>query len=393
MKAIDRDVVAQEYPPSKDGHIYFNSGCCGRKPQSVLDAMARAYERINTNPCHFTFRDTTTLDQARQAAASLLSTASENVLLAFSTTNALQIIMQSFLLKAGDELVTTDQEHGSLTTIARFLAETRGIVVRRHAIPVGEESSETHCRSLLSLVNERTKLVAVSEVVSYTGWRPNLDPLVQALNRLNVPFLADCAHGPGLIRCQPSRYPLWVGSAHKWLGAPNGSAVAYVAPSLAERLIPVNLGDTYYNVKDLNPADLSRLEGTGTADLAKWRGLTRAIDLHMSFGIDEVVQYQLDLAQYLRLRLKESLDPIFRISHLFANGAQECTSIVNFRFPPERIKTSNLQDYLWDEHNIAVQLDYLNIEPGHGMRISCHVSNSRQDVDKLIDALGKVVLK
>jgi len=393
MKAIDLDVVAQEYPPSKDGHIYFNSGCCGRKPQSVLEAMARAYERINTNPCHFSFRDITAVDQARMAAANLLSLPAENILLAFSTTNALQIIMQSFLLKAGDELVTTDQEHGSLTTIAQYLAETRGIVVRRHAIPVDEENSEAHCRSLLALVNERTKLVAVSEIVSYTGWRPNLDPLVQALNRLNVPFLADCAHGPGLIRCQPARYPLWVGSAHKWLGAPNGSAVAYVAPALAERLIPVNLGDTYYSKKDLNPADLARLEGTGTPDLAKWRGLTRAIDLHMSLGIDEVVQYQLELAAYLRERLIGSIDPIFRINHLFDNGAQECTSLVNFRFPAERLKVSNLQDYLWDEHNIAVQLDYLNVEPAHGMRISCHVSNTRADVDRLIDALGQVVLK
>ncbi|MBS2006988.1 MAG: aminotransferase class V-fold PLP-dependent enzyme [Cyanobacteria bacterium SZAS TMP-1] len=393
MQAEDRESVAAEYPSSDEGYVYFNSGCCGRKPLSVLDAMARAYERINTNPCHFTFRDTAHLDQARQAAANLLSVPREQVLLAFSTTNALQVIMQSFLLKAGDELVTTDHEHGSLNTIARYLSETRGVVVRRHAVPVDAEDSQEHCRRLLALVNEKTKLVALSEIVSYTGWRPDLSALVATLQKLDVPLLIDCAHGPGLIRCLPDKYPLWVGSAHKWLGAPNGTAVAYVSPSLAARLVPVNLGDTYYGVRDLNEADLSRLEGTGTADLAKWRGFTRAVDLHMSLGIESVVEYQRELARYLRAELKRSLYPVFRIDHLFESRPQECTSIVNFRFPRERLRVPNLQDYLWDRHKIAVQLDYLGVEPAHGMRISCHVSNTRADVDRLVEALNGAVLK
>jgi isopenicillin-N epimerase len=316
--------------------------------------------------------------------------------------------MQSFLLKEGDELVTTDQEHGSLRTIAQYLSETRGIVVRKHHVRSSRQldpdfdlksdakldnESTTHCQGLLSLVNEKTKLVAVSEIVSYTGWRPDLTMLAEELETKGVPLIADCAHGPGQMLCRPKRYPMWVGSAHKWLGAPNGTAFAYVRPDLAERLIPVTLSDTYYGKRDLNAADLSRLEGTGTGDQARWRGLTRAIDLHLSLGVEAVVQYQIELAKYLRHKLETTLGPQFRTSNSFESAPHECTSMLNFRFGPERLKVPNLQDYLWHDHKIAVQLDYLNIDPGKGMRVSCHVSNSKEEIDRLLNALASAVIK
>lgn len=397
MKTLDLQAVRQEYPPDKDGHIYFNSGCCGRKPQSVLDAMARADEKINTNPCHFTFLDNSPVDQARETVSQLLSVPKENILLACSTTNALQILMQSFLLRPGDELVTTDQEHGSLRTIAQYLSETRGIVVRRHAIDLARTAevgaSEHLCQGLLSLVNEKTKLVALSKIVSYTGWCPDLSVLARGLEARGVPLIADCAHGPGQMLCQPEGYPMWVASGHKWLGAPNGTAFAYVRSDLAERLIPVSLSDTYYAKKDANPCDLARLEGTGTSDQSRWRGLTRAIDLHLSLGSEAVVHYQLELAKYLRHKLEAGLSPQFRTEDLFDKEPQQCTSMLNFRFEPERLKVPNLQDYLWEEHKIAVQLDFLNIVPGNGMRVSCHISNSRDDIDCLLAALENVVIK
>jgi selenocysteine lyase/cysteine desulfurase len=246
---------------------------------------------------------------------------------------------------------------------------------------------------LLALVNEKTRLVAVSEIVSYTGWRPDLTALVGSLEERGIPFIADCAHGPGQMLCRPQNYPMWVGSGHKWLGAPNGTAMAYVRSDLKGRLMPVSLGDTYYTRRDHDIAQLSRLEGMGTSDNARFRGLTRAIDLHLGLGVEAVVSYQLKLAQYLRLKLEEAFDPTFRTNNMFESSISECTSMLNFRFAKSQLKVPNLQDYLWQEHKIAVQLDYLNPEPGHGMRISCHVSNSTDELDRLVGALEHVVIK
>ena len=116
-------------------------------------------------------------------------------------------------------------------------------------------------------------------------------------------------------------------------------------------------------------------------------------DLHLALGVEAVVQYQIELTAYLRHNLEATFAPVFRTKDLFVSMPAHCTSMLNFRFPPERLKVPNLQDYLWNEHKIAVQLDYLNTEPGQGMRVSCHVSNTRAEVDRLLAALAQVVIK
>jgi len=160
--ALDLEAVAREYPADKDGSVYLNSGCCGCKPSSVLDSVSRFYQTFKRNPCHFTFNDTAPVDQARLAVSRLLNVPVETIMLAFSTTNALQILMQSFLLEDGDELITTDHEHGSLRTIAKYLAETRGIIIKKYQFPssnnVAANDSKTLCQGLLSLVSEKTNL-------------------------------------------------------------------------------------------------------------------------------------------------------------------------------------------------------------------------------------------
>ena len=129
--------------------IYLNSGCCGRKPVAVLAAISRAHERLNNNPCHLTFNDQSPIEQCRAALARLLAVDAANLFLALSTTNALQILMQSFLLERGDEFIMTGQEHGSMRTIARYLSESRGIIVKVAAID-GEADPQNVERSAAS---------------------------------------------------------------------------------------------------------------------------------------------------------------------------------------------------------------------------------------------------
>ena len=326
-------VVAVEFPSEMDNSIYFNTGCCGRKPTSVLAALARGHERVNANPCHNTFNDSSAIEQARRAVAALLDVNPQDIFLAVSTSNALQILLQSFLLKPGDELVTTDQEHGSLRTIARYLSERRGIVVRRYRLEDDADKLDSiaTCRGILNLVNEKTKLVALSALFSYSGWLPDLSQLATELKDRRIPLLADCAHGPGQILCRPAgKFPLWVGSGHKWLGGPNGSAFVYVDRDYAQALQPVSLGDTYYDKVLKNPADLARLEGMGTSDTTRWSGLTGAIDLHLSVQAASF-DYQRGLACYLRERVEALLQPILRVNNQYEQSGAFSARMYQYR--------------------------------------------------------------
>ena len=383
---LNLSLVRKEFPSIEDA-IYLNTGSSGRKPRSVLAAVQEGWERLNLNPTIMTFLDPAVWSKARAAAAALFDVPERSLLLTQSTTQGLQLIMQSFLLKAGDELLTTTQEHGSLYAVARFLEETRGIVTRRYECDPFE-GSDSFCLGLLEQVTERTKLVVVSEISSMTGWHPDLSALAESLTLLDVPLLVDGAHAPGQIRTRPTNYPLWIGSAHKWLGAPNGSAFAYVAPYLVRHLEPVWMGDKYYERKELDIEDLTRFASNGTADVVKWLGVARACQLCSEFGQDKITARQLELVDYLRARLTKTLNPVYRTPN---ENDQFKTAMLTFHFPAERVKVPDLKEALWERHRIWIQPDFFNKNPGLGARISCHYSVAESDLDALVGALQTMI--
>jgi isopenicillin-N epimerase len=384
--SLNFSLVQQEFPRIANA-IYLNTGSNGRKPQSVLAAIADGWQRLNENPTIMTFLDPEIWTRARIAAAALFDVSPASLLLTQSTTQGLQLIMQSFLLKPGDELLTTTHEHGSLYAVARFLEESRGIVTRRHEFDPFD-GSDSLCLGLLEQVTERTKLVAVSQISSMTGWQADLSALTESLALLDVPLLVDGAHAPGQVRTRPANFPLWVGSAHKWLGAPNASAFAYVAPDLVRHLEPVWLGDKYYERKELDVEDLSRFESNGTADVVKWLGVARAVELCMEFGQDKICAKQIALVDYLRSRLTKAVNPIYRTP---IEPDSFKTAMLAFHFPENRLKVPDLKDALWERHRIWIQPDFFGKNPGLGARISCHYSVTESDLDAFVEALQTMI--
>jgi isopenicillin-N epimerase len=378
ISSIDNK-IQEQWLPASDGSIYLNNGSCGRKPKVVLDAISQGTQKLNLNPTLFTFLDTTMRNEACQAAATAFGIAPESIMLTSSTTSGLQQIAQSFLLKPGDELVTTDHEHGSWKTICKYLEETRGIVVRRYQVdPL--DGSKALCQGMLELVTAKTRLVEVSEIDCFSGWRPDLTQLVDSLNKAQIPLLVDGAHSPGQGPCTPSRYPLWVGSGHKWLGGPNGTGFTYVAPHLIPLLKPVWLGDHYY---DFTESNLLRFECLGTTDQVRWLGLTEALKLWLELKPEAIAQRQKELVGYLRT----SLNSLPNVEIRTPNIAQESTGMVTFTWQPDEVLVPDLQQTLWSEFRIWVQPDFFYGQQGHGMRISCHPATTEHEIDRLIQSL------
>lgn len=373
------DLVKREFPAAPNGEIYLNSGSCGKKAQSVLDAIQRGWKEHNINPTRFTFIDMEHRDTARRAAAQLLDVEPASLLITNNTSDGLQLIMQSFLLNPGDEIVTTDHEHAVTKAICRFLTETRGIVVREYKVQPFD-GSESLCQGMLDLVNEKTKLVEVSEIGCLTGWRPNLDPLVQSLAKANIPLLVDGAHAPGQGYCRPAKYPMWVGSGHKWLGAPNGTGFCYVAPHLIPKLKPVWMDGHYY---DYPETDLHRFEARGTTDVVRLMGLTAACNLHMQLDPARIQARQFQLVRYLRERLPDVPGWVMRTPDV----PEENSGMLTISWPPHMVTVPDLRTALWDEFKIWIQPDFFFGDPGKGMRIACHIYNDESDIDKLIAAV------
>jgi isopenicillin-N epimerase len=355
-----------------------NTGSCGRKPRRVIETLRETLERFNDNPTRSTFFCADTMDQTRALVARVVGAPADSLLLTQNTTQGLQMVLQSFLLEPGDELVTTTHEHGSLKTIVRYLEETRGIVVRRYAVePLA--GSTALCDGLLSLLNKRTKLVACSEIDCLSGWRPDLRTLAEQLRGAGVPLLVDGAHAPGQGAGMADAFPLWTASGHKWLGGPNGTGVLRVAPEYVERIKPVVIGDQFY----MQPNQLLRHEFQGTTDVVRWQGLAAACEVVLALGLDSIAERQKQLVAYVRKRLSEFPGATIRTPSVDS----EITGMTTVTWEAERVSVPDLRAALWDQHKIWIQPDFCYGQPGHGMRISCHVANTREEYDRLFDAI------
>ena len=150
-------LIAWEFPPTPDSGTYLNTGSCGRKPRSVLDSIQMGWEKLNANPTIMTFVSDEPISSARQALARLLDVPPTSLLLTQNSTQCLQLMLTN-LLQAGDELVTTDKEHGCVRAIGRYLEETRGVTTRRYPIDPFE-GSKKFCEGMMNLVTSRTKVI------------------------------------------------------------------------------------------------------------------------------------------------------------------------------------------------------------------------------------------
>lgn len=384
---LNLEKVRSEWAPPRDGSTYLNTGSCGRKPKVVIEALKRALEEININPTYSVFLDQVPWQKARTAASRLFAVDPQSLLITHSTTQGMQMIMQSFLLKENDEVVTTNHEHGSTKAILRFLQESRGIKVKTHEIdPLA--GSEAFCKSMLNLVGPKTRLVQVSEIDCASGWRPNLNLLLSELERQSIPLLVDGAHAPGQGQTRPSKYPLWTGSGHKWLCGPNGTGFVYAAPHLVSQLQPLWLSDRVY-LGDEN--DLLRFEYQGTTDISKLDGLTEACLLYESLGEEPIVARQRQLIQYLRHALAERFTGKRKATIRTPDIDAESTGMLTFTFSPDVIPVADLRETLWKDYRIWIQPDFYYGLPAHGMRISCHAATTEAELDRLISALDAVI--
>ena len=377
---IDMELVAGEWPAKGRNGIYLNSGSCGVKPVSVLKAIENGWKYLNENPTIATFLDREIWESARSIAASLFNCDASDLILTQNSTSGIQMVMQSLLLEPGDEILSTDMEHSCVRTLSSYLEQERGIVMRKHTIDAFA-GSDKFCQGVVDLVSERTKLVLVSEVNCLSGWRPNLKPLIEEMDRRSIALLVDGAHGPGQGPLSISKYPFWVASGHKWMGAPNGTGFLYVRKDWQNRLKPVAIGDRFFNPEF---SFAHRFEWPGTCDVVRFRGLEAALRLQRELGPQRIAARQRKLQKYLREALESEL-PSGTVRTPFVEGESTGMFVINWQ--AELLLTKDLRESLWSAQKIWTQPDYAAQDSGTGMRISCHVFNTESDIDALIRAL------
>jgi L-cysteine/cystine lyase len=232
---VDLPGLRAEFPVLAE-HAYLNAGTDGPLPARAVRAATNELEREaveGRSMAHFKRRGELN-DLLRAAYARALGADRSDVALTTCTSDGMAQIISGLDLRAGDEIVTSDEEHPGLLGALAAAQELRQAVVRE--VPLG---------SVAEAVDGRTRLVACSHV----GWMSGSYAPAE-LAQVDVPVLLDGAQGVGAVPVDVRALgcDAYAGAGQKWLCGPDGLGVLHVKAEFAEELSVSRRG--YGNLAD-----------------------------------------------------------------------------------------------------------------------------------------------
>jgi len=221
-------VSLRDHFPVCESGAYLNAGTCGPLPAAALQAGADSALRAAEEGRAMAYFDRMVgaRDRLRAAYAELLGAAAPgDVAVTASTSEGMARVIIGLDLRAGDEIVTADDEHPGLLGPLSAARRLRGVTVK--VVPL---------RKIAANVGRRTKLVACSHVHWATG---ELAPADLADRPSGVPLLLDGAQGAGAIGVDVGalRCDFYAAAGQKWLCGPVGLGMLWISPQWQERVM------------------------------------------------------------------------------------------------------------------------------------------------------------
>lgn len=377
---------------------FLDSAASAQKPSVVIDAEKELYEHyyanIHRGVYKFSQDSTEAYEQTRETVRAFINARrSRECIFVRGATEGINLVAQTWGRKniaAGDEIILSELEHHSNIVPWQMLAEEKGASIK--VIPLLDDGS-VDMDVYASLLNERTKLVAVAHISNAIGTHLPVEEIIQVAHAVGAKVLIDgCQAAPHCaIDVQALDADFYAFSAHKVYG-PTGIGVLYGKEALLDEMPPwqgggdmistVTFAKTTYN-------DLPHKFEAGTPNIAGGIAMRHALDYVSAIGFDRIAAHEAGLRDYATNQLQGS-NSVRLIGTAAGKGA--IISFVMEQAHPHDIGT------ILDRQGIAIRaghhcaqplMDRFDI-PGT-VRASFGIYNDRNDVDRLIEGLKKVV--
>jgi L-cysteine/cystine lyase len=209
--------------PVLERYAYLQAGSVGPLARGTIDAMlaeetAGLQEGRGSHARFMRLLDAR--EELRAAVAGLVGVSTAQVALTASTTDGCNIVLAGLDLRAGDEVITTTDEHFGLLG-PLHTSGARVVVV------------EPHPERIVSAVTTRTRLIALSHVLWTTG---AVVPVHELRASTGLPILVDGAQSVGVLDVDATGLDFYTVSGQKWLCGPEGTGALVVADPDALRV-------------------------------------------------------------------------------------------------------------------------------------------------------------
>lgn len=379
--------------------VYFDSGATAQKPLAVINITDQLMREHNANihrgVHHLSGKMTEKYEQARESVRRFIGAeCREEVIFTSGATASINLVAYAWserFLGEGDNIVVSEMEHHSNIVPWQLAAERKGAELR--VLPF-DDRGELRYDMLSSLIDEHTKLVAVTEASNTLATCPNLEPIVAAAHAVGAVVMVDgcqgIVHGGG--RVAERGYDFYALSGHKLYG-PTGIGVLYGRRELLEQMPPfMGGGDMVDKVTFAKTtyAPLPLKFEAGTSNFIGAVGLAAAIDYVEAIGMEHIERYEQELLGYATERLKQ-----IEGLRIYGEADRRCP-LISFTVDGTHPYDVGM---ILDKLGVAIRTGHHCAEPvmtHFGVTGMCRASigmyNTREEVDCLVSAIERAVM-
>ncbi len=379
--------------------VYLDNGATTQKPLSVINAVQEYYAAFNANPhrgaYELSVKATQIYEDAREKTRKFLGAEkTSEIIFTKNATESLNLLAYSYgitFINPGDEIVISIAEHHSNIVPWQQVAKAKGATLQYLYL---NEAGVLTDEEIEKKISSKTKIVAVTQVSNVLGIINPIEKIVHKAHSVGAVVIVDGAQSVPHFSVDVKALDIdfLVFSGHKML-APMGVGVLYGKEHLLDNMPPfLSGGDMieYVWEQDTSFAPLPAKFEAGTQNVGGVLGLSAAIDYIESVGFSTIEQIEEDLIHYAIPKLQ-------RLPFITLYGCEDLskkTGVISF----------NVKDIHPHDVSSILDADGIAIRAGHhcahplmqylGVNATCRASfyfyNTREDVDALINALGRV---
>ena len=365
--------------------INLNNGNSCPSPRVVHEAYKRYLDFSNQAPVYHRTQIAQNIETVRRRLAMEFGADPEEIAVTRNASESLQIAQESLDLKAGDEVIITDQDyHRMLMTWDQRMRREK-IKVTRIQFQAPTTQQDLYER-FERAITANTKALLFCHITNVTGQLFPVQRLCRMARQRGIVTIVDgaqaIAHFPFKLRDLEADF--YGTSLHKWLLAPIGTGMLYVRREQIPRAWPLQAA------LDLQTNDIRKFEQIGTHPAAARAAINEALAFHQAIGAERkaarlrylTLRWANRVKQHPRVKLYSNLDAgqTWGLAYMAVDGVD-----------PRRLST-----HLWDKYkiisNAVVQAPFPGPQfPYQGIRVTPNVYTTLEEIDTFSQAIEEVL--
>ena len=411
MALLDTNVIRKDFPilgrTVRNGKklVYLDSAATSQKPLSVLDAERNFYLNHNAaahRGAHLLAEEATdAFEGARAVVADFISAQSSEIVFTKSATESINVVSYGFsnhlpkndpfYINEQNNIVVTQLEHHANLLPWQQLAKRSGAKLSWLGIT---KDAQIDISNIESVINEKTKIVAITHQSNVSGAITQLEPIVKRAREVGAILLLDaCQSVPHMaVDVNNLDVDFLTYSGHKAVG-PTGVGVLWGRSELLEKMEPMITGGSMIDHATIESATWAKAPKkfeAGVPNMAQAVGLGAALNYLTKIGMGKIHAHEEILVE----RALTGLQNISGVEIIGSKSSRNRGSAISFTI--EGVHPHDVGQVL-DDLGIAVRTGHhcawplmQELKLNATTRASFYLYNTAEEVDIFLDGVNQV---